>query len=65
MEPVETDEEEGTVSSLAAHTKCWKYSSPGIVLPCLAVCCSEEWEGWREEEEEEKEEKEEEDQGEI
>ena len=60
MEPVETDEEEGTVFSLAAHTECCKYKYPGIVFPCPEVCCSEEREGWREEEEE-KEEKEEED----
>ena len=59
MEPVETDEEEGTVFSLAAHTECSKNKYPGIVFPCPEVCCSEEREGWREEEEE-KEEKEEE-----
>jgi len=60
VEPVETDEEEGTVFSLAAHTECCKYKYPGIVFPCSERCCSEEWEWRREEEEEEKEEKEEE-----
>ena len=59
MEPVETDEEEGTVFSPAAQPECCKYKYPGIVFPCPEVCCSEEREGWREEEEE-KEEKEEE-----
>ena len=60
MEPVETDEEEGTVFSLAdPYRNCCKYKYPGIVFPCPEVCCSEEREGWREEEEE-KEEKEEE-----
>ena len=67
MEPVETDEEEGTVFPLAAHTedpgivlpKWYQYSEEdlGIVLPKWRY--SEEEEG-RKEEEEEKEEKEEE-----
>ena len=59
MEPVETDEEEGTVFSLAAHTECRKNKYPGTGFQCQEVCCSEEREG-RREEEEEKEEKEEE-----
>merc|ERR1712020_155309 len=57
VEPVETDEEEGTVFSLAAHTECCKYKYPGIVFPCPEVCCSEEWE-WRKEKEKEEEEEE-------
>ena len=56
MEPVDADEEEGTVFSLAAHTECRKYKYPGIVFPCSERCCSEEREGRREEEQEEKEE---------
>jgi len=53
VEPVDADEEEGTVFSLAAHTECRKYKYPGIVFPCSERCCSEER---REEEKEEKEE---------
>ena len=56
MEPVEADEEEGTVFSLAAHTECRANKYPGIVFPCPEWCCSEEREGRREEEKEEKEE---------
>ena len=62
VEPVDADEEEGTVFSLAAHTEylATKYPEylatkyPGIVLP--EWCYSEEEEGRKEEEKEEKEE---------
>ena len=64
MEPVDADEEEGTVFPLAAHTedpgivlpKWYQYSEEdlGIVLP--KWCHSEEEEGRKEEEKEEKEE---------
>ena len=57
MEPVDADEEEGTVFSLAAHTEYLatrRYSHPEIVLP--EWCYREEEEGRKEEEKEEKEE---------
>ena len=57
VEPVEADEEEGTVFSLAAHTEYLatrRYSHPEIVLP--EWCYSEVEEGRKEEEKEEKEE---------
>jgi len=51
VEPVETDEEEGTVFSLAAHPECCKYKYGD----CPYVCCSEEREEWRKKEEEKEE----------
>ena len=61
MEPVDADEEEGTVFSLAARTEYLatrRYSHPEIVLP--EWCYSEVEEGRKEEEKEEKEEEKEE-----
>ena len=54
VEPVDADEEEGTVFSLAAHTEYLATKYPGIVLP--EWCYSEVEEGRKEEEKEEKEE---------
>ena len=48
MEPVDADEEEGTVFSLAARTEYLATKYPGIVLP--EWCYSEEEEGRKEEE---------------
>ena len=63
MEPVDADEEEGTVFSLAARTKylatLYDCTSSGIVMPKGPWCSSEEEEEGRKKEEE-KEEKEEE-----
>ena len=54
VEPVDADEEEGTVFSLAARTEYLATKYPGIVLP--EWCYSEVEEGRKEEEKEEKEE---------
>ena len=63
MEPVDADEEEGTVFSLAARTKylatLYDCTSSGIVMPKGPWCSSEEEEEGRKQEEE-KEKKEEE-----
>ena len=56
VEPVEADEEEGTVFSLAAHTEYLATKDPGIVFPYPEWSYSVEEEGRKEEEKEEKEE---------
>ena len=54
VEPVDADEEEGTVFSLAARTEYLATKHPEIVLP--EWCYSVEEEGRKEDEKEEKEE---------